>query len=152
MPSALRAKAASLLEGSKLDAVSRLEFSWAFDFGAASLTAGASIWRVVSSGRLTLTSADDGHRFGVPEPIDAEGLAAVLLVGRRVQSVTVDEETADIRITFEGGERLEILASSIGYEAWQLNSPESCIVAANEGRLSEAAYAAPQLMLGGPWE
>ena len=57
-----------------------------------------------------------------------------------------------LTLDFDEGSRLEILSTSIGYEAWQLNSVGSCIVAGNEGRLSEATYSAPQVMIGGPWE
>jgi hypothetical protein len=150
-PVSLRAKVSMILEGTALDAVNRMEHSWAFSFGSAGLTTGFP-WRVVSGGRLTLASGDDGHPFGLPQPVDAEAEAARALVGRRVVSVAVDPETADLRITFGGGARLELLSGSTGYEAWQLNTADACIVAAAQGRLSEAHYVKPNVMVSGPWE
>jgi hypothetical protein len=147
----LRAKVSTILEGTALDAVSRLEHSWGFSFGSAGLTTSFP-WRVISGGRLTLASGDDGHPFDLPPPVDAESDAISALVGQHVASVTVDPETADLRITFGNGSRLEVLSGSAGYEAWQLDTPGSCIVAGNQGRLSEALYVKPQVMVGGAWE
>jgi len=114
MPSgSLRAKVSTILEGTTLDAVNRMEHSWEFNFGSVGLTTGFP-WRIVSDGRLTLASGDDGHPFGLPQPIDAKSEAARALVGQQIVSVIVDPETADLRITFGGGARLEVLSGSIG--------------------------------------
>ncbi|MBS0361124.1 MAG: hypothetical protein JSR98_07065 [Proteobacteria bacterium] len=140
-----------LLTGAILQHITHLEFSWGFAFDAASLT-GNCPWRIVSDGRLILTSEDDGQKFGLPEPVDAEARAGAELLKARVAVVAVDAETADLRITFANGARLELLSTSAGYEAWQLNTPTSCIVAGSQGQLSEARYVKPNLMVGGPWE
>jgi hypothetical protein len=147
----LRAKVAGLLLNVTLHDVTRLEHSWEFGFGSANLTT-AFPWRIVSGGRLALTSTDDGHQFGLPKPVDTEADARAALVGQRVRSAMVDPETADLRLIFGNGSRLELLSASVGYEAWQLNTPGACIVAAAQGRLSEAREVSPGVMVGGPWE
>ncbi len=149
--STLRAKVSDLLGGARLISVTRLEYSWAFEFDCVGLTTGTS-WRIVKDGRLFLTSNDDGQKFGLPHPVDAETRFQAVLAGHQVTLCKVDAATADLTLNFDEGSRFEILSTSIGYEAWQLNSAGSCIVAGNEGRLSEATYAAPQVMIGGPWE
>jgi hypothetical protein len=147
----LRAKVEGILVGSTLQGVTRHEYSWTFAFETADVSA-QCLWRMVSGGRVVLTSSDDGQQFGLPEPLDAEVGAKAVLLHRCVSALTVDAETADLRITFENGARLEFLSTSAGYEAWQLNKPGSCIVAGNQGQLSEAQYVKPNVMVGGPWE
>jgi len=147
----LRDKVASILGGSALKAVARTGNSWEFRFGAATLTTDSS-WRVVSAGRLSLASDDDGHQFGLPQPVDAEAAATAALAGQPIMSVAVDPETADLRISFGDGVRLEVLSGSAGYEAWQLSTSDACIVAAGGVGLSEARYVKPNEMVGGPWE
>jgi hypothetical protein len=147
----LRAKVATTLNGALLQEVARLEHSWAFEFDKAALTTSFP-WRVVTGGRLVLTSNDDGHQFGLPQPIDAEKEARARLVGHKIIAAAVDAETADLRLTFDNGARLELPLGSVAYETWQLNTSDSCIVAAAEGRLSEARYVGSGVMVGGPWE
>ena len=149
--SRLRAKVSDLLSGAQLVGVTRLEHSWALEFDRVGLTTGTS-WRMIKNGRLVLTSSDDGQKFGLHQPVDSETQLQAALAGHQVTSCVVDPATADLTLDFDEGSRLEILSTSIGYEAWQLNSAGSCIVAGNQGRLSEATYAAPQVMIGGPWE
>lgn len=149
-PSPLRTKVADTLKWASLHAVTRFEHAWGFSFSSGNLTT-ESHWRVVSGGRLLLTSDDDGQQFGLPEPVDTEAAAQAALVGGRVCAVELDVATADLRIAFEDGFRLEVISTSAGYEAWRLNTPGSCIVA-NGGRLSEAREVQPGLMVGGPWE
>ena len=149
--STLRAKVSDLLSGTRLVSVTRLHYSWAFEFDRVGLTTSTS-WRIVRSGRLLLTSNDDGQKFGLPQPVDSEAQFQATLAGHQVTSCGVAPATADLTLDFDEGTRFEILSTSIGYEAWQLNSAGSCIVAGNEGRLSEATYAVPQVMIGGPWE
>lgn len=150
MPTPIRAKASRLLLDARLLSAERLEYSWAFDFGVVALTT-ETHWRVVSSERLLLMRDDDGLKYGLPEPIDAEARLGELLQGRRVVSAEVGAQTADLVISFENGLRLEVLTRAMGYEAWQINSDGSCIVAMG-GQVCEHVYVSPGVMMGGPWE
>jgi hypothetical protein len=76
-------------------------------------------WRIIADGRIAFADTDDGQKFGLPEPVKGAHLANSLLAKLQVQAVTVDRVTADIRMDFETGTRIEVLNNSSGYEAWQ---------------------------------
>lgn len=101
----------------------RWEHSWPFVFGTRGLDWGCTIvvtapWRVITDGRITCSGEDDGQRFGRSEPLDALLKANSVLGGKRVLEIGVDLETADIRVEFDGGTRLDIFNMSSGYEGW----------------------------------
>ena len=57
--------------------------------------------------------------FGLAQPVDGQARTNELLQGQKVVGVDVDAETADLRVTFDGGARLDFFNSSSGYEGWQ---------------------------------
>jgi hypothetical protein len=120
--------------------VNRREADWSFDFGER-LNISASVpWRVVSEGRIAHGDEDDEQWFGLDRPVNGEARADELLHGQRVVGVVLDEQTADLRIEFDGGARLDIFNNSSGYEAWQASVPaggkELTIIALGGGGLA----------------
>ena len=61
--------------------------------------------------------------FGLPAPLDGQSEANRLLDGRAITKLTVDSETADLSIPFDGNVRLDAFNNSAGYEGWQINLP-----------------------------
>lgn len=103
--------------------VTRLENGWNITFGGGLAKGGCrmfvdSPWRIVKDGKIRHTSDDDGQKFGLPKPVDAEREANAHLRRRKVTEFEIDRATSDIRVEFAGGVRLEILTVSAGYEAW----------------------------------
>ena len=95
------------------------EYNW--DFGlndVAGISSNGDPWRIVMNGRIALTSADDGHKFGLEHPVDGEAVARELLGAQRVTRVTVDPQTADLSLHFDGATRLDVFRNSAGYEGW----------------------------------
>jgi len=103
--------------------VSKRECDWDFTFGGGPsdgcAIAAQTFWRVVAGGRIVVTSKDDGHRFGLPAPLDAEEVCQRSLRGGVAISVDVDPVTGDIAIRLDNDTRLDILTTSSGYESWQ---------------------------------
>lgn len=75
-------------------------------------------WRIVTANGIEFADTDDGQLFGLPGPVDGQEKSNTLLDGRRVASFDVDVKTADVRIDFEGGVRVELFNNSSGYEGW----------------------------------
>jgi hypothetical protein len=98
--------------------VRRLEYGWTLGFGGNAVLMIHTQWRIVREGRIVFASSDDGQNFGSPEPIDGEAKSNQLLDGRRVASVEVALDTADICLRFDDGTRLDIFNHSSGYEGW----------------------------------
>jgi hypothetical protein len=99
--------------------VTRREADWSFDFGEGLNIAAAVPWRVVTSDGIAHGVEDDGQWFGLGQPVDGEARTNELLNGQKVVGVEVDAQTADLRVIFDGGARLDFFNNSSGYEGWQ---------------------------------
>ena len=108
--------------------------SFIFDFGEARLVC-ESLWRILSDGRIHLTSLDHGRQYGRPSPVDAPHEATQQLVGRSVVGATAVEWSADMTIVFDGDRTLQLLTDSTGYEAWDLQAPGMHLVASSGGSI-----------------
>jgi len=124
--------------------VTRLENGWSFRFhGPDSRGAGFFVsapWRIVAESRIAHAVDDDGQWFGLPQPVDGEAKANELFGDKRVQTLNVDRATADLRVEFEGGVRLDVFNNSAGYEGWNgnfaLNGNDITLVGGGGGDLS----------------
>jgi hypothetical protein len=103
--------------------IERRAADWAFSFEDAGHLNTDSPWRLVVEERIAVADEDDGQMFGLGQPVDATGRANALLAAEQVATVQVDRVTADIRILFESGLRLDIFNISSGHEAWQAKFP-----------------------------
>ena len=113
----------SLLLGHRLDDVVKLDYTWQFVFSdGVSLQVGC-LWRLVVAGKLTLTSEDHGHQFGLPAPVDCVVELRREIVGAAVGDLKVRAGTIDITLAFGSGRTLEVIPTSAGYEAWKVSAP-----------------------------
>jgi hypothetical protein len=120
--------------------VSRFEADWSFDFGERLNIAASVPWRVVTADGIAHGVEDDGQWFGLTQPVDGEARTNDLLQGQKVVAVELDGQTADLRIMFDGGARLDFFNNSSGYEGWQASVPagdkELTVIALGGGRLT----------------
>ena len=101
--------------------VDKREGDWLFSFGEGLHIAVAAPWRIVTSIGIAYGHEDDGHKFGLPEPVNGELLANEFLDERTVISVEVEPQTADLSVIFDSGARIDIFNNSSGYEGWVAN-------------------------------
>ena len=100
---------------------------WVFHFGDAVHLSAESPWRLVSPALIVVTREDDGQKFGLETPVNAEAELRQILIGRRVTFVDVNSATSDLRIGFDSGVVLKIVNLSSGYESWTLNHNDGFI-------------------------
>jgi hypothetical protein len=93
--------------------------------GGGSIALGAP-WRIVCDGRIVLTDEDDGQKFGLATPVDAQAKANDTVFGKAIEKISVNAETADLAIYFDGSLRIDVFNNSSGYEAWQAQLPSDC--------------------------
>jgi len=74
-----------------------------------------------------ITAEDHNQKFGLPSPFDAEAAISTEIVGKEIQSVEICPKTGDLRMLLDGGV-IEIIASSSGYESFQLMGAADWIV------------------------
>ncbi len=108
--------------GEKCTLAERRDCTWFFGFGAAATPSVHCLWRILAAGTIALCRDDDGQQFGLPSPVDAEARARQLLVGRRISELELAEVTSDLLIKFDGGNILQVINDSSGYEGWQATS------------------------------
>jgi hypothetical protein len=110
--------------GDRVRAISPVEPAcWFFELASGGTLRVETLWRVVAGGRVEATSADHGHRFGLPEPVDSGARAKLALSDARVRRASIIHDTGDVVVDFDNDSRLEILTISGGYEGWSIVSP-----------------------------
>ena len=124
-------------------AVSSIVFAepclWCFTFSSEAFVQAECLWRLIDRSHIVLTSEDHRHQFGLPSPVNAAAEASRLLSAARVIEFTILPDTLDLLFTFTDGQRLEILPTSAGYEAWSL-SYSGCRFIAGGGGLHSYSY------------
>ncbi len=95
----------------------RLDHGWSLSLGECGVFV-STTWRIIAGDEVAFTSADDGHPFGLGHPMDVEGEANTLFRNNPISDVVVDRSTGDLVVAFAGGQRLQILTTSAGYEGW----------------------------------
>jgi hypothetical protein len=90
-----------------------------------------SLWRLLSSGVLELTSEDEGQLFGRDTAVHAMDVLSDKLPGCSLAAVDVAEGTADLSLHF-GKLSFQVISNSSGYEAWQIEGPAG-IIAVGQG-------------------
>lgn len=121
----------SWLVGTTIDRIQWLSpYTWQCHLSNGGVISTESLWRFISKGRLLLTSEDHHQQFGLPQPIDAESALHIYTQGKRILSAHADAMTSDLHIEIDGVGRLEILATSSGYENWKIaTAANRCTVA-----------------------
>jgi hypothetical protein len=134
----------TLLVGQSLRSVNHdhVTDDWIFHFEDYVLQISAP-WRLISEGRIWVGRDDDGHQFGLPEPVIAADRVRESVGGRVVVDAWAEETTADLSIDFGEGIRLEVFNNSCGYEGWILNGREGhrAFIGEGGGKLSAASSA-----------
>ena len=126
----------SPLIGHQLMSVEKKDYSWFFRFDGDVSVATDSPWRLFNEVRIVVTSEDDGHRFGLPDPVNAASIALSTIVGRKVESAVISECSGDLTIEFSGRAQLQLLQMSGGYESWRLIAGDSETICMGGGELA----------------
>ncbi len=113
------------------------DYSWVFTFENAASVATDGYWRLIADGRLITSSDDNEQLFGRASPVKATDELLPYLVHCNVKSATVDSETGDLTLFFEGETKLQFLQLSVGYEAWRTVCGGSEAVCTGAGHVIE---------------
>ena len=110
---------------------------WVFRASDSECITTESLWRITSGGRLTRTSSDHRHQFGLPAPVDAAAEATAALADLRITEVHLRPDTGDLKLNFDRDVVLEIISEFTGYEARELYGPGGVCYAAHGGSFSK---------------
>ncbi len=127
------------LMGRRLVETKRREYDWAFRFGGTQTFSHLRVscpWRVLIEGRIAFTGGDDGHKFGLPAPLNGEEVTQRLLGQRVIDHLSIRPDTGDLSIFFSGQAILEVLNMSSGYEGWEIGVPGMNVIGVGGGELA----------------
>ena len=104
--------------------------SWWFDFASGGqIATHGGVWRLLASDELVATSADHGHLFGLPAPVDAVHEATTAMRNAHVIAARIRDGAPDLEVRLSNGLTLEVLVFSSGYECWETTDPSGrCVV------------------------
>jgi hypothetical protein len=108
------------IAGSRLRSVEKKDYSWFCIFTNEVSVATETPWRFVNGDRIVVTSEDHGHKFGLPNPVDASVCVLSAVQNTLIQSARIDTATGDLFVYFSDRTFLQFLQMSGGYEAWRL--------------------------------
>jgi len=124
------------LVGHRFQSLTRRDYAWVFDFDREVNLVVGCLWRLVEAGRIRLTSQDDGHQFGLPSPIEAASEINRHIANSTVVAVELKQGLLDLELQFATGHRLQFIADSSGYEAWNLYQRNRQYIAVGGGELA----------------
>lgn len=106
--------------GARLRFVEKKDYSWFFTLTDNVNVATETPWRFVNGDRVVVTSEDHGHKFGLPNPVDASVCVLSAVQDAPIQTVRIDTATGDLFVYFSDKMFLQFLQMSGGLEAWRL--------------------------------
>ena len=122
--------------------------TWIVVFGCGAALSISSLWRLIEDGDISATSQDHGHRFGLPK--DFDGAAALESMKKYpIGRIEVSPGIGDLFLTLGEEFELQIIATSAGYEPWQMTHPTLGAWVISGGQLQEFENAR-QLLLRAP--
>jgi hypothetical protein len=120
--------------GKSLRSIEKVDWSWFFKFDSQHLIVTEAPWRLITPQGIAVSDGDHGQQFGLKQPVDASSRAISCLASTEVQSVTLDEQTGDLRLNFADGTCLQFLQMSCGYEAWRAHTAGGEIICTGGGQ------------------
>ncbi len=120
----------------RFESIIRREYDCVLAFDRKATIVVCCLWRLLDNGRICLTSSDDGHRFGLPAPVDATHEVNIRLAGIAIEAIELREGTLDLRLSFASGHVFEILPESSGYDAWDATNAVDRFIASGGSELS----------------
>jgi len=92
-----------------------------------------TLLRFVGTDGEFITAEDHNQQFGLPSPYDAQAAISKAIVGKEVSRIDVCQKTGDLRLWTDGGV-IEVIASSSGYESFQLTGAADWIMVGVGGK------------------
>ena len=94
---------------------------WIFCFADEIYVNVSGFWRLLVDNKIFYVSLDNGHRFGLPNPLDLAEELRKQLAGKRLIKIEIAKNTYDLTLTLTDGHKLEIYIASSGYETYQFS-------------------------------
>lgn len=121
----------------RVERIAHVDHTWVFTLDNNATISTESTWRVSSVDGIRVASDDDGHSFGLNEPVDSVTLAMNAVGHVLISAASIRERSGDLVISFSNNMSLEFLNLSCGYEAWRFKDGERELFSLGGGILHE---------------
>jgi hypothetical protein len=125
------------LIGRRIKDIGKKDYTWFFDFEDGGSITTESSWRLVTVEGITATSADHGHKFGLPTPVDVIDVAKKTINQQTIKQYSLDSKTGDLFLYFDNNCEIQFLNLSSGYESWHIIYGAHEIICMGGGKLHE---------------
>ena len=107
--------------------------SWHFYFADRIYVSSSGFWRLLNANRIVFVSLDNGHQFGLPQPLDLVENITKQLTGKKLTEIRVDKDTADLTLTISDDIKIQIFIASSGYETYDFSIEDKRYIGLGSG-------------------
>ena len=107
--------------------------SWHFYFADRIYVSSSGFWRLLNANRVVFVSLDNGHQFGLPQPLDLVENITKQLTGKKLTEIRVDKDTADLTLTISDDIKIQIFIASSGYETYDFSIEDKRYIGLGSG-------------------
>ena len=109
--------------------------TWYFYFADQIHASSSGFWRLLKTNKIVLVSLDNGHQFGLPQPIDLVEKVTKQLSDKTLTEIIVDKDTADLTLIISDDIKIQIFIASSGYETYEFSLQDKRYIGLGSGSL-----------------
>jgi hypothetical protein len=109
--------------------------SWQFYFADKIYVSTSGFWRLLKANRIVFVSLDNGHQFGLPQPLDLVESTTKQLTGKKLTEIKVDKDTADLTLTISDDIEIQVFIASSGYETYDFSIDDKRYIGLGSGEI-----------------
>ncbi len=110
--------------------------SWGFVFDDKIGITVSGFWRLLEKNKIVLVSLDHGQQFGLPKPVDLSKEIKNRLTDKKLITIEIDENTADLTLMLTGEFKLEAYIASTGYETYDFTLNNKHYIGLGSGEIA----------------
>ena len=110
--------------------------SWYFVFEGKTSFNLYSFWRLLVNKEICEVSFDNGHKFGLPEPVELVERITRELTGGSLLEIKVKQNTGDLLLTLTDNIQIEVFISSMGYETYNFTFADKNYIGLGAGEIT----------------
>ncbi|GAB2787439.1 hypothetical protein GCM10027275_35230 [Rhabdobacter roseus] len=107
--------------------------SWHFYFSDKIYASSFGFWRLLKANKIVFTSFDNGHQFGLPQPLDLVENITKQLTAKKLTEIRVNKDTADLTLVISDDIKIQIFIASSGYEAYDFSFGDNRYIGLGSG-------------------
>lgn len=109
--------------------------TWYFYFSNNIYASSSGFWRLLKEDQIVSVSLDNGHQFGLPQPVNLEEEINAILAGKTLVDIIVNKDTSDLTLNISDNFKFQIFISSFGYETYEFTVGNDRYIGLGSGKI-----------------